>query len=205
MNSAIKETLTEQTNILLSEYLTPTELYIIRIILAAQEDGDYSYLKTYLQIPEEHREDLHGIFVSLQRKAVLLQHVRIPKKGEKFQISDIQFNKGLVKRLHKASFDMGRELFEVYPQFCSINGTMVQINTVSKKFNSLEDAFAAYGKAIRNNPEEHNKIIELVKWAKENNIINCSLASFIIDRRWTALESLKDGDAGVNYDAIKLI
>lgn len=101
---------------------------------------------------------------------------------------------------------MGKELFEAYPQFGSINGSVIPLRGVSKKFDSLEQAYFKYGKSINFNPEKHKYIIELVEWAKDNNILNCSLASFIVNNGWCDLEALKNGDiANINYDAIKMI
>lgn len=100
---------------------------------------------------------------------------------------------------------MGKELFEEYPQFGYIQGNMVPLRTVAKKFDSLEDAYNKYGKAINHNYEVHKKIIELVKWAKENNILNMSLASFIVNNSWVDLEALKDGDSGINYESVRLL
>ena len=83
---------------------------------------------------------------------------------------------------------------------------MVPLRSVARKFDSLEDCYFKYGRAINWNPEKHNQIIELVKWAKENNIINCSLASFVINHGWIDLEALKNGDnVNINYDNIKLL
>ena len=54
--------------------------------------------------------------------------------------------------------------------------------------------------------EKHNHIIELVRWANENNIINQSLANFVINNAWIDLEALKNGDkANINYDTVKLL
>lgn len=101
---------------------------------------------------------------------------------------------------------MGKELFEAYPQFGIIGTSTVPLRTVAKKFDSLEEAYFRYGKSIKWNEEKHNQIIELVRWAKDNNIINCSLASFIVNQGWIDLEALKKGDgANVNFDAIKLV
>jgi hypothetical protein len=101
---------------------------------------------------------------------------------------------------------MGKELFEVYPQFGNINGNIVPLRSVARKFDSLEEAYFRYGRSIRWNEEKHNHIIELVKWANENSIINQSLANFIINNAWIDLEALKNGDkANINYDTVKLL
>jgi hypothetical protein len=105
------------------------------------------------------------------------------------------------------SFEMGKELFEMYPMFGNIQGCVTSIRGVSKKFDSLEDFYRAYGKAIKWNPETHQEILDLIKWAKDNTqFIQFSLASFVVDRRWEELKALKDGDlANVNYNAIRML
>jgi hypothetical protein len=42
---------------------------------------------------------------------------------------------------------------------------------------------------------------------KENNLINYTLASFLIDRKWEELQAMKDGNNGsnINYNAVKLL
>ena len=54
--------------------------------------------------------------------------------------------------------------------------------------------------------EVHKEIISLVNWAKNNNILNQSLASFIVNQGWIDLKAIKDGKV-VNYNvnSIKLI
>jgi hypothetical protein len=49
--------------------------------------------------------------------------------------------------------------------------------------------------------------LELVNWGKENNLINYTLASFLIDRKWEELQAMKDGNNGsnINYNAVKLL
>ena len=55
------------------------------------------------------------------------------------------------------------------------------------------------------NSSYHNNIIELVKWGNDNDIINCSLASFIINNGWNDLQALKDGGLNINLDSVKMI
>ena len=57
---------------------------------------------------------------------------------------------------------------------------------------------------IFGNPEKHEKIIELVKWGKEKNLIVTTLCNFVIDHKWEELEALKDGEiANIDFNAIK--
>jgi hypothetical protein len=187
---------------LLEKYkLTPTELFTIKIILLAKEDGEYQWLQRYVQLV-----NLRDILISLQNKSIILKSYKIPNKGEQLEVEDIPFNKVFQKQYFKASFEMGAELFETYPMFANINGAIVSIRSISKKFNTPEDAFRYYSKAINWNPEKHKEIIDLIKWEQNNEVhfINMSLSSFIIDRKWNELQALKDGKlANINYETIR--
>lgn len=199
-------TLEEEISILDKYRLVPNELMFIRILLILQDENDEDLFARYIKILKEEGINLREFIATLQGKEIILKSYKIPKQGETFDPYSIPFNKNFIKNLYKCSFELGKELFEVYPQFGNINGSLVGIRSVSKKFDSLEDAYFRYGKTIGWSIERHNHIIELVEWAKENNLINYTLASFIVDNRWYELEALKNGDlANVNYDTVKLI
>lgn len=185
--------------------LTPNELYLIRTILMYEDD--IQYIAKYLNLCKITNTDVISLLSSLQNKGLILKDYKIPKPGDQFKPEEVMFNQNFIKKYHKASFELGKELFEVYPRFTVIQGCTVPLRTVSKKFDSLEDFFRFYGKTIKYNPELHNHIIEITKWASENTtIINCTIASYVIDRRWEDIEALKKGDQGnINFDTIKML
>ena len=178
------------------------QLTLLEILLIAQNEEDNELVKMYFTSTKDIR--LHLIY--LQNIGIILKTYKIPNKGEKLDIYDIPINKNFIKDFYKSSFEMGKELFETYPQFGLINGSSVGIRSVSRKFNSLEDFYRFYGTTIRNKPEMHQHIIDLINWAKEQNVIVCSLCNFVIDHKWEELQALKDGNlANVNFDAIKIV
>lgn len=178
---------------------------LIRTLLILQDEDDENLFKDYIELLHDSNIKLRDVLLSLQEKEIILKSYKIPREGESFDPYTIQFNKNFIKALYKCSFELGKELFEVYPQFGSIQGNIVGIRSVSKKFDSLEDAYFKYGKSIRWDIDRHNHIMELVRWAKSNNIINYTLASFIIDQRWLELEALRDGAGNINYDNVRLL
>lgn len=186
--------------------ITPTELFVLKIILLLQEDTqDEDYLKRFLQI-SDNKECFRDTLQSLQNKGLILKSYKIPNKGEPFNPYDIAINKVLIKNMHKASFDLGQELMEVYPRYGMINGGMVPLHGVSKRFGSREDFFRFYSKIINWNPETHSKIIELIKWEQANNVgfLNMTVLSFVIDHRWEALQDIKDGKlSNVTFNTIE--
>ena len=196
----------EDELLILNKYrITPNELMFIRTLLILQEDANEELFKTYIEILHSSNIQIRELITRLQAKGIILKSFKVPNPGEAFDPYSIPINKPFLKNLFKSSFEIGKELFEVYPQFGNINGCVVPLRTVAKKFDSLEDCYARYGKEIKWNPEIHSTIIDLVKWAKDNNILNCSLASFIINNGWNDLQALKDGEGNINYDAIKLV
>lgn len=197
----------EEEIILLKKYnISCNELMFIRSLLILQEDGKEEIFRDYLDSLHLCHISIKELLKSIQEKGIILKSFNIPEEGEIFDPYSIPINKVFIRNLYKGSFEIGKELFDTYPQFGNIQGNVVGLRSISKKFDSLEDAYFKYGKSINWNIDKHNYIIELLKWANENNIINYTLASFIVDQRWLELESLKNGDiANVNYDTIKLL
>lgn len=199
-------TLEEEISILEKYKITPNELMFIKTLLILQDEQNEEFFQSYIEALYSCGIKTREIILSLQNKEIILKSFKVPREGEAFNPYRIPFNKNFIKNLYRSSFEMGKELFEVFPQFGTINGSVIPLRTVAKKFDSLEDAYLRYGKSIRWNNERHNNILELVRWAKDNNIINCSLASFIINQGWIDLEALKNGNgANINFDAIKLV
>ena len=180
------------------------QLLLLEIILIAQEGDDAELVQLYFQ--SEAKGSLLEQLIRLQEVGVILKSYKLPKKGERLDLFSIPINRNLVKDFYKCSFELGKELFEEYPQFGFINGNPVGIRSVSKKFDSLEDFYRFYGKTIRWKQETHDHIMELVKWARENDLLFVSLCNFVIDHRWDELEALRNGDlANTNFDAIKVV
>lgn len=196
----------EEEIILLDKYnITPAELFVIRILLIFQDENNEELLHNLISTLKRVGIQFREVLLHLQEKGVILKSYQIPKEGQAFDPYLIPINKNFIKNLYKCSFELGKELFEQYPQFGVINGNQFPLRTVAKHFDSLEQCYFKYGKAINWDPERHNKVIELVNWGKDNNILNMSLSSFIINNSWLDLEAMKEGNNGINYNTIKLL
>jgi len=134
--------------------LEPTELFAVKVILLAQQEGEYEWLQRFAKLI-----GLRKILVSLQEKEIILKSYKIPKEGEILEIEDIPFNKNFLKNFYRSSFEMGEELFNAYPQTCTVGNQIFNLKRVSKKFDSLEQAFTKYGKYIKFNPETHEHVL----------------------------------------------
>lgn len=171
-----------------------------------QDEGNEDLFQTYIETLYECKVKLRDLILCLQDKGIILKSYKIPNEGETFDPYSIPFSKIFLKTLYKGSFELGKELFMEYPQMTTINGNVVTLRGVSKHFNSLEDCYFRYGKSIGWNEDRHNRIIELVKWAKDKDLIKQSLSSFVINNAWLDIEAIKNGDSfNYNFDAIKAL
>jgi hypothetical protein len=197
-------TLEEEIAILNRYSLTSSELFLLRVLLILQDENNEQLFSDYIATLKPAGIKLRDLLDSLQTKGIILKSYKIPNDGEEFNPYEIAINKNFIKNIYKCSFELGKELFDTYPQFTTLsNGSVVSLRGVSKHFDSLEDAYAKYGKYIKWNPELHSEIINLVKWAKDNNLICQSLSSFIINNAWHDLKAMKEGTNNINYNAIR--
>lgn len=195
----------EEQLILLEKYnINSDELLFITVILLIQEGEANQYINLYFSLPLTCRGSIRDILISLQEKQIITKEYKIPPSGSKFIPEDITFNKNFIKNFYKGSFWIGKELFETYPLSTIINNCEFKLRRISKKFDSLEDAYKAYGKAISWKPDVHEHIIELVNWGKDNNYQFTTLDSFIIDHDWLNIEAMKDNSM-LNNNTVKLL
>ena len=198
--------LEEEISILSKYRITPNELTFIKTLLILQDEANEDLFKDYIESLYVCNVKLREILISLQKKEIILKSYKIPSEGESFDPYSIPFNKNFIKSLYKSSFELGKELFEIYPQMTVINGSLVTLRGVSKHFDSLEACYFRYGKAVGWNQERHEKVLDLIKWAKERDIIKQSLSSFVINNSWLDLEAIRNGDSGnYNFDTIKAL
>lgn len=183
----------EEHIVMLEKYkINSDELLFITVILLIQEGEVSPYINLYFSLPSTCRGGIRDILISLQNKQVITKEYKIPPSGTKFVPEDVIFNKNFIKTFYKGSFWIGKELFENYPISTVVNGVEYKLRRVSKKFDSLEDAYRAYGKAISWKPDKHQKIMQLIDWGKDNNYQFTTLDSFIVDNDWLNIAAVRD-------------
>lgn len=199
----LNHSLNSEIKLMLEYKLNPTELFTIKTILLAQ-DGEYEYLQEFNNILNG---TLRLVLESLQSKGLILKSWKLPKEGQKLDVEDIPFNQNFLKKYYRSAFEMGEELFNIYPQSAVVQGVMYNLRSVSKRFDSLEQAFQRYAKNIRNNPELHQQIIDDIKWGIETGYGGfTTLDRFIIDRGYDFLHSIRLGEgSNINLEATQLI
>lgn len=195
----------EEQVVLLKEHgINSDELLFITVILLIQEGDDSPYINLYFSLPSACRGGIRDLLISLQQKHIITKEYKILPAGSNFVPEDVTFNKNFIKNFYEGSFWIGKELFESYPISTVVNGVEYKLRRVSKKFDSLEDAYRAYGKAISWKPEVHRNILQLIEWGKENNYQFTTLDSFIVDNDWLNIEAMKDNSI-LDSNTVKML
>lgn len=168
-------------------HLTADELLLIYLtFLARDEEGHSEYFTQWFNNGGQER--LKDLFNSLKEKGVIIKNYN----PSSYIPNEIEFNKHFLHTWLKNGGEMGRELFTEYPPFLNIQGKYVPLRDISKRFTSLDEFFFYYGVQIGNNPAKHRKIMDILKWSKENNLLNFGILNFVISHQWEALEELKN-------------
>lgn len=194
--------------IMMEKYrLTAEEALLIELLFLASIEEEHSeYLVKYLSMPIT-RTDLRDLLCSLQNKGIITKQYKIPEKGQGFDPECVIFNQNFLHNYRKFSGDLGAEFYMTYPHNGIINGIEVPLNNWAKRFKTEEEFYYAYGKSIGWKLDKHNEVLELVKWAKDNNcnLLNMNMADFVVSKIWQNIAELKNGDSVMRFDTIKSI
>jgi hypothetical protein len=197
--------LEEETSILINSNLTPNELFILRLLFLAV-DGHHKILVNYLSNTANGKEVLRNTLQTLQEKKVINSTFKIPKAGESLDFRNIPFNKNFLKMYIRESNEIGKEFFDMYPAFISINGKMFSIKNFTKAgLFSIEDFCLFYAKSIKNSGYTHDKIMEILEYAKENNLIHYSILEFIASQKYKEIEYIRSSGDVNGYHNSELL
>lgn len=197
--------LKEEIDVYINNNITPTELFILRLLFLAI-DGYQKYLIDYLSSVSNGKELLRAVLQSLKDKQIINSTYKIPDKGETFNYKVIPFNKNFIKKFIKESNEIGKEFFDSYPAFINIKGKNYSIKNFTKAgLFSFEDFCIFYSKAIKNSSITHERVMETLEFAKENNLIHYSIIEFIASRKWEEIDFIRNSGDINGYNNSELI
>lgn len=196
--------LREEIDIYIDSGLTPTELFIVRLLFLAK-DGDPSSFINYASNISNGKQLIRQVLISLQQKKIINSTFKLPNEGESLDY-DIPFNMNFVKKYIRLSNDLGKELLDEYPVFININGRLVSVKNFTKAGLFGPEEFSQfYAKSIKNASVTHERVMTALRFAKENNIIHYSILEFIASRKWQEIEYLRDSGNVNGYNNTELI
>ena len=192
----LKLSIEAQLTIMEMHQLTPEEMMVIELLFLAGIENKKEFLIRYAQLPiEKHK--LSEVLLNLQNKGVILKSFKVPAQiRSDFDFESIPFNELFLKRYRKLSGELGNELFWAYPGNAVINGVDVPMRNWAKYFNSEDEFYFQYGKAIGFNTEKHKEVLELIDWSKKNGGfgLNMNIGAFVVSKMWLSIKEYKEGD-----------
>lgn len=197
--------LQEEINIYSNSGLTPTELFIIRLLFLAI-DGDSKLLINYLTSVSNGKELFKLVLESLVNKGIINSTFKLPEKGQSLNFKNIPFNKNFIKKYIRESNEIGKEFFDAYPPFINIHGKLVSIKNFTKAgLFSFEDFCLFYAKSIKNCSIKHEYILEILEYAKANNLIHYSIIEFLASKKWEEIEYIRNSGNVNGYNNSELL
>ena len=197
--------LKEEIEIYINTNLTPSELFILRLLFLAA-DGDSSLLNNYISNTNNGKELLIKVLESLVSKGIINSTFTMPKAGGVLKFKEIPFNKNFIKKYIRDSHEIGKELFDKYPPFMTINGKICSIKNFTKaNLFSLDDFCNYYAKQIKLSGITHDRVMLALEYGVENNLIRYSLLEFIASCKWLEIEFIRDSGEVNGYQTSELI
>lgn len=177
-------------NIMTKYRLTAEELLLIYLTFIAQtENGN----------PEEHRgyfrkwyegggkERLRSLFDSLRLKGIIKKNYN----PDSYDPDEIEFNQNFIKQYFKLTGELGQELLDAYPSTLYINGKNVSLKNISKKFRDLPEFYFWYSSTIGHSISKHREIIDILEWAKINDLVHIPIVEFVASCKWNEFKEMK--------------
>lgn len=177
-------------NVMSKWHLTADETLLVYLTFIAQRDnGDPEKHKTYFKqwYEDGGKKQLKSLFESLKSKGVIRKNYN----PDYYDPDEIEFNQNFINQYFKLTGELGKELLHAYPTNITINGKVVSLKNISKHFASFDDLYFRYASEIGHNIDKHRKILEILEWAKQNDLIHVPLTEFIISRKWQEFEEMK--------------
>lgn len=182
----------EELDILIDSQLTATELFVIRLIYLACDDKP-EFLKNYISsLGINGKSFLRQVLESLLNKKVINSTFVLPKEGESLNVKNIPFNKNFLKKYIRESNEIGKEFFDEFPSFITIGSKLCSIKNFTKaNLYSFEEFCTYYAKSIKNSNTTHERVMEALRFGKENGLINYTILEFISSKKWEEIEFLQ--------------
>jgi hypothetical protein len=155
-------------NALIKHKLTQAQLLMLILIYKKRYDLVVSYKENY---------DIENAVLNSYFTNDLIDRGFLIEKNKSFKVGK-EFYKILIENTSL----IVDELFDVYPDFVSINGNNIPLKAVSRRI--VQDI---YLELICFSVEEHIEIIEDIKYGVEQNIINIKIDKFIESKTYLTI------------------
>lgn len=191
-------TLKNDLEILKSLDINSTQLLILKLLSEAEEDRTVLY-KLSKEMAELKLFNWNYVADLISRDIILDHNSSDFSKPSPMYFDYMEINPKYLKKFttltHKA-----KEVIKLYPRLIEING---------KNFNLVNVGYVDLAEMYKENLEftgfEHEEVLELIKWGKENKQINVGLEKFTKTQYWVLLKELKESSGGRSSIKVEML
>lgn len=187
---------------LMEEYkLTAEMLFVLKLLFEVHDAIETSDSSSLYESKTRFNSFFHEKFNTINQldtihaleERNILVKTEIPKSITFVDAEKLTFNKNFLKRFRRFSFEMGSELWDVYPKLGYVNDKEIPLTSL-KTFNSCDELYSYYAKSIKYDEEKHRNILRLIEWAKDtgNSFVNMNIEAFVKGRVWEAISEFQD-------------
>ena len=176
--------------------LNGEEWMFLRMLFIAVEEEKLDYLKVYL-FECAKSQSVRALLSSLKEKKIIAKGYKIPNEGEKFEVTDVEFDTRFITKMFKASNAAGVELMRAYPAYMTTaGGTLLNLRNIVSKGGYIDedDFYFAYGKKIKFSPITHKEVLKTLKFGSDNDLIKYSIVEFVGTSKWIELRETMHKD-----------
>lgn len=180
-------TVKEDLDLCIEFKLTPAQLFFIKMLIPDRSVDVAQGKKNSYIMAIKYQQELGGLspneLADLISREIIVDYNDVGKTFHDYY----EINSKFQHRFYLKVIPMPQELHDAYPSFFyDSSGKKYVAKGVSPAELSLD-----YLRAIKNDPEEHQKVLEDIEWAKKNKAIVLGLKKFVAAKYWLAIRELR--------------
>lgn len=195
---------------IMSKYkINANEFMLVKLLLLSQDHPDNDkYLDLYLK--ECHSDGtLSREFINLLvDRRIIVKTSPVVKKMSGIFPEDFHFSEVFMKNFFKFSDQMGKEIWDLYPDYIIGSCKNFPAKNFSKRFKDLKELFLYYAKQIKNNPKKHEQVVESLKFAIKHELITSSIIDYLLSNQWDYHIKVMNGEdkmVKLTFDTTQLV
>ncbi len=195
---------------IMSRYkINANEFMLVKLLLLSQDHPDNDkYLDLYLK--ECHADGtLSREFINLLvDRRIIVKTSPVVKKTSGIFPEDFHFNEVFMKNFFKFSDQMGKEIWDLYPDYIIGSCRNFPAKNFSKRFKDLKELFLYYAKQIKNDPKKHEQVVESLKFAIKHELITSSIIDYLLSHQWDYHIKVMNGEdkmIKLTFDTTQLV
>lgn len=195
---------------IMSRYkINANEFMLVKLLLLSQDHPDNDkYLDLYLK--ECHADGtLSREFINLLvDRRIIVKTSPVVKKTSGIFPEDFHFNEVFMKNFFKFSDQMGKEIWDLYPDYIIGSCRNFPAKNFSKRFKDLKELFLYYAKQIKNDPKKHEQVVESLKFAIKHELITSSIIDYLLSHQWDYHIKVMNGEdkmVKLTFDTTQLV